>query len=29
MSRIIADDSHFNWYRRNPDEKLPVIWISK
>ena len=25
--KIITDDGHFNWYRRNRDEKLPVIWI--
>ena len=25
--KIVTDDSHFNWYRRNRDEKLPVIWI--
>lgn len=25
--RIVTDDSHFDWYRRNREEKLPVIWI--
>jgi uncharacterized protein len=25
--KIITNDSHFNWYRRNRDEKLPVIRI--
>jgi predicted nucleic acid-binding protein len=25
--KIITDDGHFNWYRRNRDEKLPVIWV--
>ena len=25
--KIITDDGHFNWYRRNRDEKLSVIWI--
>ena len=25
--KIITDDSRFNWYRRNRDEKPPVIWI--
>ena len=25
--KIITDDGHFKWYRRNRDEKLPVIWI--
>jgi hypothetical protein len=25
--KIITDDGHFNCYRRNRDEKLPVIWI--
>jgi hypothetical protein len=25
--KIITDDGHFNWYRRNREEKLPVLWI--
>ena len=25
--KIVTDDEHFNCYRRNRDEKLPVIWI--
>ena len=25
--KIITDDSYFDWYRRNRNEKLPVIWI--
>jgi len=25
--KINTDDGHFNWYRRNRDEKLPVFWI--
>lgn len=25
--KIVTDDSHFDWYRRNRDEKLPVVWI--
>ena len=25
--KIITNDRNFNWYRRNREEKLPVIWI--
>jgi predicted nucleic acid-binding protein len=25
--KIVTDDEHFDWYRRNRDEKLPVVWI--
>lgn len=25
--KIITNDSHFKWYRRNREEKLPVVWI--
>lgn len=25
--KIVTNDSHFKWYRRNREEKLPVVWI--
>ncbi|MDQ6631789.1 MAG: hypothetical protein M3Y82_08525 [Verrucomicrobiota bacterium] len=25
--KIITNDSHFKWYHRNREEKLPVVWI--
>jgi len=25
--KIVTDDGHFNWYRRNREEKQPVLWI--
>jgi predicted nucleic acid-binding protein len=25
--KIVTNDSHFKWYRRNREQKLPVVWI--
>lgn len=27
--KIVTDDGHFDWYRRNRVERLPIIWIPK
>lgn len=25
--KLLTDDEHFDWYRRNQNEPLPVVWI--
>lgn len=26
--KLLTDDSHFEWYRRNQTEEIPVLWIA-